>query len=276
MSLFSFLMFAYLKPPPVAKELFEFTEELTKTVTTLETQSTAFSNLSNTILVLIQKETPNFIPYFEKISQVYERLSNIYQNSAYAVDRAIEDLRDINARFGVVKRVESERGAAKAHFNNACKEADAAYKAIQQEKPQTTTFYKNCIKKRSEMAQKLVEKDQELLEQRKKYRAFSMRRIKSAWQRYGTALAELYVHESATFNELATLFRSIKEHSTEPEKILSKVITSPPPLLLNNASPNTIETNINNENQQNVDNQEQNADLDISAPALDIAAPALV
>ena len=49
----------------------------------------------------------------------------------------------------------------------------------------------------------------------------------SAWQSYGSALAELYVHESVSFIELAGLFRSLKEYLTEPDQILAKVNVKP-------------------------------------------------
>ena len=101
-----------------------------KTAATIETQSAAFSNLSKSILELIKKETPSFIVYFEKISQIYERLSSIYQNIAFAIDRANDNLSDINERYGVVKMVKAERNSAKAHFKAISLNVENAYNEI--------------------------------------------------------------------------------------------------------------------------------------------------
>ena len=54
-----------------------------------------------------------------------------------------------------------------------------------------------------------------------------MRRIMSAWQSYGSALTELYVHETVSFIDLAGLFRSLKEYLTEPDLILAKINAQP-------------------------------------------------
>ena len=255
-------MFSFLKVPTVNKELWELTDKLSKTVNTLRRQSSAFSDLSKSIIGIIQTEAPNYASYFEKISEIYKRLSYIYMNSSYQVDRALEDLKDINARFDVVKRSENERNAAKNQFNIACVEADKAYKGIVKDNPQTTERYQQSMRKRSEMAQQLVFKDQELLEQRKKYRAFTMRRIKSAWQRYGQALADLYVLESAAFNELAVFYKSIKDHASEPEKILSKIRVNQVPL------PVTSIPLIQEPEQQQEIEQTRNDPLEIAAPEL--------
>ena len=221
-------MFSFLKVPTVSKELFELTEEMSKTVGALNNQSTAFAELSTSILSLIQSEAPSFKQYFERISATYKRLSYIYANGAVTVDRALEDLRDINARFAVVKRIEGQRNTAKANFNESCSSANSAYKAMNPEKPETKDNYEKAMKKRTECAQKLFDEDKNLLEYRKKFKAFSMRRIKSGWERYGEALSNIYVMESASFNELAKLYKSIRDHATDPEKILVLVSQAQP------------------------------------------------
>jgi hypothetical protein len=249
-------MFSFLKVPAVSKELLEFTEEMTKTVGALKNQSTAFVELSSSILALIDSEAPSFIKYFEHISEIYTRLSYIYANGADALDRALEDFRDINARFAVVKRLEAQRNAARANYTDSCAAVDSAFSSINQEKPETKENHEKAIKKRTECMQKLIDEDKSLLECRRKFRAFSIRRIKSGWARYGEALSSIYALENASFNELAKQYKSIRDHATDPEKILSHVTRVQPEQVINEVPAVTLTE------------PDNFVDLDIRAPPL--------
>ena len=217
--------------PTLSEELTSFVKQMGQTAKTLEVQSQAFSKLGPTIMNLVSSESPNYQIFFEKIVEIYANLSRYYSRSAKDVERALEDLKDIDQRYVVVKRIEGERATIKAAFDIVSDNCDNAYKLMNPEKPETVSNYEKAFQIRKEAAQKLFDADNNLLQYNKKFHLFTIRRIKSAWSLYGKALTNLYTLEAGAYSELSTLYKAIRDHSKDPEKILNALKLNVPPAI---------------------------------------------
>ena len=225
-------MFWFLKSEPtLSDELTNFIKQMGHTVKTLDQQAQAFSKLGPSMMSLVRSESPNYQIFFEKVIDIYSNLARYYSRSAKEVDRALEDLRDINHRYVVVKRLEGERANVKQAFDVVSENCDNVYKMMNPEKPDTVSNYDKAFKMRQEAAQKLFDADTQLLDYNKRFRLFTVRRVKSAWSRYGKALTTLYTLEAGAYSELSTLFKAIRDHYKEPEKVLNALKMNVPPAI---------------------------------------------
>ena len=217
--------------PTLSEELTNFVKQMGQMAKTLDMQSQAFSKLGPSMMSLVSSESPNYQIFFEKIIEIYANLSRYYSRSAKDIERALEDLKDIDQRYIVVKRVESERATVKAAFDIVSENCDNAYKLMNPEKPETVSNYEKAFKIRQEAAQKLFDADNYLLQYNKKFHLFTIRRIKSAWSLYGKALTNLYTLEAGAYSELTTLYKAIRDHYKEPDKILNAMKMNVPPAI---------------------------------------------
>jgi len=218
-------MFDFFTPLPHKKDLMNFVEKLETAAKAMEAQSLCFRSLGDEQLQVVSKEAPSFRLYFERIQEVYENLSDIYLKSYRSVCRSIEDLKDINYRFVAFVQMDRDRITFQKKYVSACNKLGSTKLLFDKSKPETIENYKTSFFERNEIASELLDKTKCLLQQKKKFELFSSRRMKSAWERYGETLSNLYVMESASMNELSILYKSIRDHAGDQPKLMSKYLT---------------------------------------------------
>jgi len=195
------------------KPIKQFIYHFERTLLPFRNQAEAYWIQGEKIQELIISEAPNYKKYFNRIVEIYQELSYVYLNGCNAIGRAIEDLKDIPRRYTVYRRIRRERRIARKEYFSICEQFD-------KEKENKSQNIGVIELKKTELGKVLLEKDILYSSYRLKYKSFYLRRLKSGFQRYGDAITNIHIQESGFLNELSILFKSIKDHATEMDRIL--------------------------------------------------------
>jgi len=172
---------------------------------------------SNVKLALFRKLIHENMPYFEKFLLMtfnnFDKIIGIDMKSINEQNRCVEDLNDILCRNQVLIRLNSEKRDLEKQFYKA-------KAALDMNKPLSQEQIIANRNKAVEIAQKLKICIYQIMESEKRMNLFMFRRIKSAIIRFGKSLENESSLESAIFNSLCTVFRSIRDHAHEPNKIV--------------------------------------------------------
>ena len=208
---------------PSKQQLRAFIYDLEHNCHDLKVKSNYIYEQSLSIYNIVENESPNFCKYIDNIVEIYKNLKNLYENSLHSFYRSINDLKDIFIRHKVYKRIRKERRSLRDAFSRSIR----ALESVNPEDPEKDIKMPELIEKRFQTSREYLNKCKEFYDYRKKFQKFYFNRFKNAFYLYGETITHLYIKESAIYNELSKLFKSIKIHSSEPEKILCKVNFQP-------------------------------------------------
>jgi hypothetical protein len=177
--------------------------------------------VGETLFALIQSEAPSFAVFFEKIQEIYTKLSLNYETAAKEQARAIEDLNDIVVRTPVFERISAERDAAKKSYDLVQKKYCDA-KALSQNQPtqETTMAFRNCRIERANLASILIERTEAFLAYRTRFTRFVQNRSQSAWIKYGKSIERASKVEGELMGQLADLCKRLRDNVDSPHLIL--------------------------------------------------------
>ena len=195
----------------------------------MRAQGEAFASICEKMLVFIEKEAPSFLPFFQKLVSNYNALTNAFRSCSDEMIRASEDLRDISLRAPVVVRLEKELQALKRKYQSSQQKYEAAKKVVDNLVPETVSNEKEARAQRLQAAIELRDAFVYFQEYKKKFARFQYVRVQQAYLRYGKALEMRGALELPMYNSLIKLLRSIREHVTDPENILSEFKAPPKP-----------------------------------------------
>lgn len=222
-------MFAQLKGPPQIAQLEAFTNQMDQLVKEFINRADVIAQLNQCIVTIISSEVPDSGTYFIKISDTYRKLENLYRHVANSINRAIEDFKDINARYVVGKRLEKRRQMIKQTLEDASKKGINFAKAdklidVLKDKDTDPEFQRKL-----NITKDLYETDCELIEFQKKFSLFKMRRVKSGWMMLTQTFSNFTAMECSFYNELAFLYRkALGFLPIEPEPVVEEPIELPP------------------------------------------------
>jgi hypothetical protein len=204
-----------------SQELKLLVQHLTAANDKMAARGKTAQKVGDTLLALIQSEAPSFAVFFEKIQEIYTKLSLNYETASKEQARAIEDLNDIVARTPVFQRITFERETAKKNYDAAHKKyRDAKFQSQNQPSQETTVLFRNCRIERATMASILIEKTEAFLAYRTKFARFVQSRSQSAWTRYGKSIERASKVESELMGQLADLCKRVRDNVDSPHLIL--------------------------------------------------------
>jgi hypothetical protein len=176
------------------------------------------------LFALIQSEAPSFAIFFEKIQEIYTKLSLNYETASKEQSRAVEDLKDILVRTPVFQRISAERDIAKRNYDIAHKKYREAKILSQNHAAQETMMaFRNCRIERANSASILIEKTEVFLKYRIRFTRFVQNRSQSAWLTYGRSIVRASLVESELMGQLADLCKKLRENVENPHLILKTV-----------------------------------------------------
>jgi hypothetical protein len=180
--------------------------------------------VGETLFALVQSEAPSFAVFFEKIQEIYTKLSLNYETASKEQARAIEDLNDIVVRTPVFQRIILERDTAKRNYDAAHKKyREAKFQSQNQPSQETTVLFRNSRIERATMASVLIEKTEAFLAYRTRFAGFVQSRSQSAWIRYGKSIERASKVESELMGQLADRCKRLRDNVDSPHLILQAV-----------------------------------------------------
>ena len=179
----------------------------------VQAQGLAFDALNNQLLKFLSTEAPNFVPFFEKLTANYNAITNAYYKCSEDIQRSADDLKDICVRTKVFLSLQKDVESAKSAFNRSDQAySDAVRRGFDSSKERNARY---------EAAKKYHEILVYYADYKKRFALFKYRRTKHAFVTYGTALECKASLEVPMYNSLIVLLRSIRDHVSKPELILS-------------------------------------------------------
>jgi HD superfamily phosphohydrolase len=203
------------------QELQSLVDHLTVANEKMAARGKSAQKVGDTLMALIHSEAPSFAVFFEKIQEIYTKLSRNYETAAKEQARAIEDLRDIVVRTPVFQRITSERETAKKNYDVAHgKYRDAKFRCKNQPTQESTMAFRSCRIERAQLAGILIEKTEQFLAYRTRFTRFVQNRSRCAWERYGRAIERASKVEAELMGQLAELCKRIRDNVDSPHLIL--------------------------------------------------------
>jgi hypothetical protein len=207
--------------PPAGQELQFLVDQLTSANEKMTARAKSAQKVGETLFALIQSEAPSFAIFFEKIQELYVKLSLNYDTASKEQGRALEDLRDIVARTPVLDRIRSEREAAKKMYESAhTKYRDAKFRCKSEPTQESMMAFRNSRIVRAQMAEILIAKTEAFVAYRARFTRFVQSRSKSAWERYGKSIERTSTVESELMGQLADICKRIRDNVDSPHLIL--------------------------------------------------------
>jgi hypothetical protein len=210
--------------PSGGQELKVLVQHLTAANAKLAARGKSAQRVGETLIVLVQSEAPSFAVFFEKIQEIYTKLSLNYETASKEQARAIDDLNDIVVRTPVFEHIGSEREIAKRDYDRA-HEAYRKAKAQARNDPTQATIveHRKCRIERARLASIYIEKTEAFIAYRARFTRFVQKRGQSAWQRYGLSIERASKVETQLMNEFADLCRRLRDNVESPHLILQTV-----------------------------------------------------
>jgi hypothetical protein len=215
--MFNFL----LGRPSGGQELKLLVQHLTAANAKMAARGKSAQRVGETLAALIQSEAPSFAVFFEKIQEIYTKLSLNYETASKEQARAIDDLNDIVVRTPVFERISSERDIAKKDYDHAHENYRRA-KAEAQNHPtqETIVLHRNSRIERARVSSVLIEKTEVFVAYRARVTRFIQKRSQSAWLRYGLSIERTAKVEGQLMGELTDLCRRLRDNVESPHLIL--------------------------------------------------------
>ena len=230
------------------KDLDYISSKMEAEAAAVQSQGLAFDTLNNQLLKFLSTEAPSFLPFFQKLTANYNAITNAYYKCSDDIQRAADDLKDICVRTKVFLSLQKDVEAAKAAFNKSDQSyTDAVRRGMDSSKERNARY---------EAAKKYHEILVYYSDYKKRFNRFKYLRTKHAFETYGTALECKASLELPMYNSLIVLLRSIRDHVSKPELILSDYkapVTEAdqiPKSKPKPAAPKAIQQNTETQNQQ--------------------------
>jgi hypothetical protein len=203
------------------QELNSLAQRLAAAQEKMVARSKSAQKVGETLYALVQSEAPSFAVFFERIRDIYTKLSLNYETASKEQSRAIDDLNDIVARTPVFERISAERESAKKHYDVIQKTyREAKLRSQNQPSQEATIAYQNSRIERARLASILIEKTEAFLSYRTRFTKFVQSRSQSAWLRYGKSIERASKVESELMEELAGLCKRLRDNVDTPHLIL--------------------------------------------------------
>jgi hypothetical protein len=207
--------------PSGGKELKLLVQNLTAANAKMAARGKSARCVGETLIALVQSEAPSFVIFFEKIQEIYTKLSLNYETAASEQARAIEDLNDIVVRTTVFERISTEREVAKREYDHTHENYRKAKAQMKNHLTQETIVaHRNCRIERARKASILIEKTEAFVAYRNRFSRFVQKRNQSAWLRYGRSIERASKVEAELMSELANLCRRLRDNVDSPHLIL--------------------------------------------------------
>lgn len=168
--------------------------------------------VGETLYKLIQSEAPSFSLAFERIRDIYRKISRNYEIAADEQARAIDDLNDIVVRFAVVDRLTQARETSKKNYDAILQKYKAAKAGVRVNQTQVSLSALQVLRAEQVAAAKTVLSDSETyLEYRTRFDKFVKSRSASGWTRFGASLTRMSEEEASLMSQLAEICRELRD-----------------------------------------------------------------
>ena len=181
--------------------------------------------LGETLHTLAESQNPDYGEGFAKLEEQFKHISEIEKTLSEEEVRNSEDFRDIIERYFVVSRANKTYMDCKALYQKAGEALESAKNKNTLEMNKAT-YEKNKFKLEAAIDKAKANKQQaldnlkqsirDLIEARKKYDAFKIRRLVSGWTRYGNALKTACDAELSAYKEAQNLINDLKNNAPQP------------------------------------------------------------
>jgi hypothetical protein len=206
------------------QELKTLVQQLTLANEKMMARAKGAQQVGDTLYALVQSEAPSYAVSFERVKEIYTRLSFNYETASKDQSRAIEDLSDIIVRYPVLQKISMDRDAVKKTYDAVNKKYQEAKVALKNQVSQETlAAYRNCRMERSVAAAALLERNDGFLNYRSRFVRFVQNRSESAWSRYGASIEKTARVEADLMTELAEICRTLRESTEGPLGILTSL-----------------------------------------------------
>lgn len=187
--------------------------------------SQLIAQIGENIFELAKSQNPDYEEGFSKLNEQLKQVSEIEKTLSEEEARNSEDFRDVVERYFVVSRANRTYMECKNAYAKAGEALEAAKNKNTLEMNKAT-YEKNRFKleaaidkakhTKATALDNLKQSIRDLIEARKKYDAFKIRRLVSGWTRYGNALKTACDSELTVYKEIQTLVNDLKANAPQP------------------------------------------------------------
>lgn len=193
--------------------------------------SECLAKIGENISELAKSQNPDYEEGFNKLNEQLKQISEIEKTLSEEEARNSEDFRDIVERYFVVSRANNKYMECKNAYAKAGDDLEKAKNKNTLEMNKAT-YEKNRFKleaaidkaktTKAQALDNLKQSIRDLIEARKKYDTFKIRRLVQGWTRYGNALKTACDSELAAYKEFQTLLNDLKSNQPTPSATESK------------------------------------------------------